>query len=251
MAPTPCIALLDQTELTVDKEWRSRPALVAFVTGSVATGEVSSRSDIDIIFITNEPAYVSYRYYMPELTPVTTRTEVGRIPIDLLHRVLSRGYADEISTGLKEQLRRARVLKGDRKLGEDLISRFDELKPRRTLLGQYLSRSQRAFKRLARIATDVKATDAVFACDELASNLWRLRLVALEKVGVQKTKHEIRAARSNISQEQLRRYLSSLRLAKIDKQKARSTLQHAHRIVSKVLERIGIHAKIIGSEEFE
>ena len=243
--------MLDQTELIVDKEWRSRPPLVAFITGSVATGEVSSRSDIDIIFIVKEASYVSYRYYMPELTPVTIRTEVGRIPIDLLHKVLSRGYADEISTGLKEQLRKARVLKGDRKLGEDLISRFDELKPRHTLLGQYLSRSQRAFKRLARIATDAKATDALIACDELASNLWRLRLVALDRVGVQKTKHEIRAARSNLDQEQLERYLSSLRLARIDKHKARSTLQRAHRIVSKVLERIGIHAKIIGSEEFE
>jgi len=152
---------------------------------------------------------------------------------------------------LKEQLRKARVLKGDSQLGEDLILRFQKLKPRQSLLGQYLSRSQQALGRLREALRTGDAADAISGCDEFSSRLWRLLLVARHKVGVQKTKHEIRAARSSLDEDTFGQYLSSLRLGGITKDDARRILQSAHQLISIVLQRIGIHAKIIGSGEFE
>ena len=227
---------------------RRRPA-VALLTGSAAWGTLSSRSDIDILFVSSEPGTVSYRYYLPGLTGVEIRTEVGRIPLAYLTGVLASGYHDEISTGIREQVRNARVLLGDEDLGKSLISDFADLKPKKRLLGEYLHRAREALNQ-ARMSS--RQEDRVgFACaiDEFSKNLWRLVLVSAHRVGVQKDKHEIRAARRELNAGRLKAYRVSRRISQVDGAKSVALLGATRKVISGALALVGVEEKILGESE--
>ncbi len=235
----------DKTYKIIDQEVCRRKPLVALLTGSGATGETTSRSDIDVIFITEDDHVVSYRYYMPELTPATVRTEVGRIPITYLERVLTRGYDEEISTGLKEQLRKAKVLLGDRELGEKIISGFQKLRPKRILLGNYLHEVRKSFERMNQSLKKNDLLETMISIDTFGANCWRTMLVAMHHVGVQKTKHEIRAARSLFDNEMLKAYLASRKIRGLGRADAKEALLAAHNLLSKLLSGFKISDRLI------
>ncbi|HVP56558.1 MAG TPA: hypothetical protein VMU02_00560 [bacterium] len=224
---------------------RERP-LFALLTGSAAWGTTSSRSDIDIIFIVADSDAVSYRYYLPELAGVAVRTEVGRIPLAYLEKVLGSGYADEITTGIREQIRNAKVLFGDRDLAEKTIARFSDLKPRKKLLGEYLFEAKQALAKARGALAAGDLTEAVVSMDAMAKNAWRLALVAKHQVGVQKDKHELRAARTQLGCEDLARYEVSRRIPGIAKAQAHAALAASQQVISRVFELSGIDDRIIG-----
>jgi predicted nucleotidyltransferase len=239
-------ALLDAALATARIEAARRQPVFAVITGSVASGAISSRSDIDIIFASADQATVSYRYYMPEITGVAVRTEVGRIPVAYLEQVLKSGYADEISTGVREQLRAARVLLGDRQAAQEMISRFAQLKPKKKLLGEYLYQAKQALGRARAALAAGNVTESALALDRASKNIWRLLLVARHKVGVQKDKHEIRAARQELGAAELGEYLAARRIAGADEHEARARLGATQKMVSKTLELAGVDSKIVG-----
>jgi hypothetical protein len=227
---------------------RERP-LLALLTGSAAWGVVSERSDIDIIFITATPDVVSYRYYLPEMTGVEVRTEVGRVPLAYLEKVLATGYSDEITTGLREQLRNAQVLFGESQTAKQAVTRFSGLKPKARLLGEYLSRARAAFARAAEALPGTALLRALLALDEVSVNLWRLILVAKYRIGVQKDKHEIRAARGALGEHELSDYLTSRRVSGVAKSHAGRVLLGTHKTILKIFELNGIDGSIVGDVE--
>ena len=238
--------LLRQAHLTAEREARRAKPLFALLTGSVAWGATSSRSDIDIIFISAESDAVSYRYYLPELTGVATRAEVGRIPTSYLEKVLASGYADEITTGIREQIRNSKVLFGDRDLAQRTIERFAALKPRKKLLGEYLFQAREAASRAGRALDDSRLVDGFLAADLVARNIWRLVLVAAHQVGVQKDKHELKAARGHLDPASLARYEASRRISGVTAESARRALIASHIVISRVFQGAGISAGILG-----
>ncbi|MGQ9604450.1 MAG: hypothetical protein ACUVUU_09655 [bacterium] len=248
----PLVYQLDEkTRKIIDEEvCRSQP-LVGFLTGSGATEDSTSRSDIDIIFITEDRHIVSYRYYMPQLSKATIRTEVGRIPLDYLERVLSKGYDEEISTGLKEQLRKARFLLGDKELGKRIVSSFNSLKPKQVLLGNYMHRARQSSERLKQSLKKKSLVDSMIAIDGFGANCWRILLVAKHHVGVQKAKHEIRAAYSLFDKEKLEAYLSSRGLRDLKKSDAKEALLAAHNLLSKLLAIFQVSDKLVDITEIE
>jgi predicted nucleotidyltransferase len=227
---------------------RQRP-IAALLTGSAAWGTISSRSDIDIIFISNESDAVSYRYYMPALTGISVRTEVGRIPLSYLRDILASGYSDEISTGVREQIRNARLLFGDSRLAGRLIEEFAELKPRKRLLGEYLFKAREALRKAREALSHGSRVSTMLELDEVSKNLWRLVLVSKHRTGVQKDKHELRAARSQLAESELKAYLRSKRMAGCDRQQAAKTVLAAREAISKTLDVMGIDVKILGDPE--
>jgi hypothetical protein len=241
--------LVEKAKLTAQAEAEREHPIVALLTGSAAWGTLSSRSDIDIIFVVSEPGAVSYRYYLPGLTGVDIRTEVGRIPLPYLRRVLVSGYGDEISTGLREQIANGRILLGDRSLGESLISDFADLKPKKRLLGEYLHQAREA---LGSARRSVSADEPVgFGCalDEFTKNLWRLVLVSTHQVGVQKDKHEIRAARSKLRPNRLEAYCRSRRIAGADRGKAAASILASRKAIARALDLAGVDPRILGDCE--
>jgi len=241
----------DKTYEIINQEVCRHKPLVALLTGSGATGETTSRSDIDVIFVTQNDNIVSYRYYMPELTPATVRTEVGRIPINYLERVLTRGYDEEISTGLKEQLRKAKVLLGDKELGERIISGFQNLKPKRILLGNYVHEARQSFERLKQSLKRNDPLETMISIDTLGANCWRIILVAKHHVGVQKTKHEIRAARSLFDNEMLKAYLASRKVSGLGRADAKEAILAAHNLLSKLFSGFKISDRLIDVAEIK
>lgn len=248
---------LDQANRITEHEAERRLPLAALLTGSAAWGTLSARSDIDIIFVTGERGVVSYRYYLPELTGIPIRTEVGRIPLAHLERVLAAGYGDDISTGLREQIRNARVLLGDAKTAESLIARFRDLKPKKKLLGEYLFQAGEALAKARESlaaegrtgSSPHRVAEAALALDAFSKNLWRLLLVAKHRVGVQKDKHEIKAAKSALGEADAAAYHVSRRISDLDKQSALAALRAAERVISIVLSRAGVSPRIVGAIE--
>lgn len=248
----PAVYQLDKkTHKIIEAEVNRRPPLVGFITGSGATGDATSRSDIDIIFITEDEYVVSYRYYMPGLTTASIRTEVGRIPIAYLERVLTKGYDEEISTGLKEQLRKAKIIIGQNELGQRIISSFQALKPKQILLGNYIHQARQSFQKLKQALSRLDPLDSIIQVDAFGSNCWRLMLVAKYAVGVQKTKHEIKAARSFFDPKTLENYMSSRRINEVRRSDARNSILEAHRLLSRILAQLGISDKLIAIAEIE
>jgi hypothetical protein len=241
--------LLEEARRVADLEAQRQQPAAALITGSVAWGPVSARSDIDIVFITHESHGVSYRYYMPRLTGIPVRTEVGRIPVSHLERVLATGYSDDISTGLREQLRNARVLFGDSDLAADITARFENLKPKKKLLGEYLLKAKQAFAKAKGLVSAKAPLNCILALDEVAQNLWRLVLVARHQIGIQKDKHEVRAARRHLSEADLATYCGSRRISAIGKEDAVGAIRAAQMMLSKMLDQAGIDAKILGELE--
>ena len=237
---------LKLAEHTANCEARRAKPLFALLTGSVAWGTTSSRSDIDIIFVTSDHDFVSYRYYMPELTGVAIRTEVGRIPLAYLEKVLGSGYADDITTGIREQIRNAKVLSGDQALAERTIARFASLKPKKRLLGEYLFHAREAAAEISQSLGGARLLGAMLAMDLLAKNIWRLMLVARHEVGVQKDKHEIKAARSQLGADDLARYETSRRVAGTTQAAARAALAASQKVVARVLDLAGVDVSIVG-----
>lgn len=227
---------------------RQSPA-VGLLTGSAAWGTLSARSDIDIIFVPSEPGAVSYRYYLPELTEVDIRTEVGRIPLPYLKEVLAAGYYDEISTGIREQLRNARFLLGDEKLGRSLIAGFDVLKPKKRLLGEYLHNAREALKNARAGENEKDRIRSAIAIHELAKNLWRLILVSIYQVGVQKDKHEIRAARRELAPGELESYRLARRVSNTGRTKVEAILRASRDTISRALSLVGVEDRILGESE--
>lgn len=227
---------------------RQKPA-VALLTGSAAWGTLSSRSDIDIIFVVSDAGAVSYRYYLPGLADVDIRTEVGRIPLPYLKQVLASGYDDEISTGLREQIGNARILLGDEALGNSLIGDFADLKPKKRLLGEYLHHAREALGQ-ARVSL-MEEEPVGFGCalDEFTKNLWRLVLVSAHRVGVQKDKHEIRAARRTLGPSRLEAYCVSRRIAGVGRAGAAGLLRASRNAISRTLELTGVDPGILGDSE--
>ncbi|MFH1220477.1 MAG: hypothetical protein V1694_08485 [Candidatus Eisenbacteria bacterium] len=241
--------LVRQARTITQREAERQEPIFALLTGSAAWGAVSSRSDIDIIFISRQSDFVSYRYYMPGLTDVTIRTEVGRIPLAYLEKILASGYADDISTGVREQIRNARVLLGDQQRAQEMIAGFAALKPRKKLLGEYLFLAGEALAKTRQALAEPSATKAVLWMDALSKNIWRLVLVADHQIGVQKDKHEIRAARAELDERKFADYQVSRRVAGIDKQSALTMLRAAQAVISKVLNLAGISSSIVGEIE--
>jgi predicted nucleotidyltransferase len=238
--------LQSQAHQIARREARRKPPLVALLTGSAAWGALSNRSDIDVIFVCSQSDGVSYRYYLPELTGVDTRTEIGRIPLAYLERVLKCGYSDEISTGLREQLRNARILLGDQDLGGRLIRGFAELKPKKKLLGNYMHQAGQARQKAGDALPAGRRVEFILSADDLARNLWRLILVAKHRVGVQKEKHEIRAARQELNQPDLVSYLRTRRIADADRCRADSVLRWGRMFISRALALVRVEPKILG-----
>lgn len=251
-APTLWFYQVDETiRKIIHDEARRYPPLVGFLTGSGATGEATPRSDIDVIFITQDDHVVSYRYYMPELTTAAIRTEVGRIPIGYLERVLSKGYDEEISTGLKEQLRKAKVILGQNQLGERIISSFQSLKPKQILLGSYIHQARQSFQKLKQALSKKDLLDSMITIDAFGSNFWRLMLVGKYAVGVQKTKHEIRAARSQFDPQTLEYYLLSRGVKGAQRSDAKNSIIAAHSLLSKIFAQLNISGRLIAIAEIK
>jgi hypothetical protein len=242
-------AFLVQAREIADLESKRSEPVVALLTGSAAWGTVSSRSDIDIIFLSRQTDIVSYRYYLPQLTGVSIRTEVGRIPLSYLENVLASGYSEEISTGLREQLKNARILFGNLSTGNDIMSRFRELKPKKRLLGEYLHQMRTALGRAKESLEMERAVECILALDDYARNLWRLLLVAKHRVGVQKDKHEIKAARHELDGARLGGYEVSRRIDSAGDESASSVLYASRKLISKALALLGVEDKILGDPE--
>jgi hypothetical protein len=227
---------------------RQKPE-VALLTGSAAWGTLSSRSDIDVIFVSSGSGGVYYRYYLPGLTDVEIRTEVGRIPLTYLRRILASGYDDEISTGIREQLKNARFLLGDENLGRSLISGFSNLRPKKRLLGEYLHKCREALKRARGQGTEAGPIEIACALDESVKHLWRLILVSLHHAGVQKDKHEIGAARRELGRRELEVYRESRRISDIDRAEAGSLLSASREVLKRALALVGVGEGILGDSE--
>ena len=238
---------LDQALKTAEREASRSEPLFALLTGSAAWGTLSARSDIDIIFVTDRPGVVSYRYYLPELTGLPIRTEVGRIPLAYLEKVLASGYADEVSTGIREQVRNARTIGGARERAEKVIAAFQALKPKKKLLGEYLYVAREALAGARKSLSAGSMVDTVLQIDTASKNVWRLLLVAKHSVGVQKDKHEIKAARTSLGEEGTREYLISRRVGDVDQESALRSLQASGRVISAVLAKAGVNPAILGA----
>jgi hypothetical protein len=219
------------------------------LTGSAAWGTISSRSDIDIIFVSTGHDVVSYRYYMPDLTGVAIRTEVGRIPISYLEKVLASGYSDEISTGLKEQISNARVLFGDTQVADQMISKFSRLKPKKKLLGEYLFQATEALANAKQALARASLVEAILSLDRFSRSIWRLLLVVRHNVGVQKDKHEMKAARAVLAPAEMEDYQVSGRIAGLDRQAALSMLLASQKVISKTFDLVGVDVSIVGDVE--
>ena len=236
---------LDQALKTTKIEAMRSEPLYALLTGSAAWGTLSARSDIDIIFVTDRPGVVSYRYYLPELAGVAIRTEVGRIPLAYLEKVLASGYADDVSTGIREQIRNARAILGDREGADTVIAAFGALKPKKKLLGEYLYKAKEALGEAREALARGDRVRAILDLDTASKNLWRLLLVARHSVGVQKDKHEIKAARSSLGEVGSREYLVSRRVGDVDKESALRSLRASGRVISAVMSRAGVNPAIL------
>jgi hypothetical protein len=131
-------------------------------------------------------------------------------------------------------------------LGRSLIARFDALEPKKRLLGEYLSNAREALERARKALAAQSRAEYACGIDEFPENLWRLVLVSTHRAGVQKAKHEIRAARGELDQEALESYGHSRRVAGTDRRKAACVLEASMKMILGTLGKVGVERSILG-----
>ncbi len=226
------------------KESEDNPPLFSILTGSVAQETASKCSDIDILFITDSDS-VSYRYYLRRLTGIRVRTEVGRIPRSYLEEILSEGYSDEVSTGIREQIRRAVYLSGDKSLAHNYIRRFSDLKPKRSYLGELIVEAGQSLKAAKASLERRSVVTSIQKCDLASSTIWRLLFLIKHAVATQKDKHEVQCATNNLNNEELKKYYETRRVEGIDKDVAARTLKETQRLLKVIFRNALVSEKLL------
>lgn len=222
--------------MTAAREYRDRgDVLAAILTGSAAWGRPNPDGDLDILLITRGSGHVYYRYLIPEFCPVARRTELGFIPLDRAEGRIDERYATTISCSMIEQLKHGRVLFEKHGRGELLIESSRRAEPGSLVVGELISSMARALRESQEQAGRGEHRQAVFLSREAGRFAARILLLAREKTGVSKEKHEYRAIKAFLRPDEARRYEEALNIAGLTEQKARTAVERTADLLRWVL----------------
>ena len=228
------------------KELESRDDIrAAILTGSAAWGKPNPDGDIDILLITREGAGVCYRYLIPGFSPVKRRTEHGFIPRRIALGHLEEAFASNLSASMIEQLKHGRVLFQRDGEGDELIARSREVRPGTFLIGSLIGDCSSALGALARSIAEERLEDAVLAARRLGRTAARLLLMARERTGVSKQKHEYRAVRRHFDEEEGTSFRAVTGISLIDDEQARDAIEMGIELLRWVLRGRSISTELV------
>lgn len=153
--------LMAEAMFFVDGLKKDKNVLAVILTGSAAWGNVTEKSDLDILAIVNDENGVRYRYMLPKYCEVKRRTEIGYFPLSFVDRAIKRGYGDVIPLRVREQLKNGRVLYQRERIGTDIIERCKNAGAAKSAIGFLMYKSKEMIKNAG---IQIKNKDNATAC---------------------------------------------------------------------------------------
>lgn len=219
--------------------------LAAILTGSAVWGKPNPDGDIDILLITRGQRGVRYRYLVPKFCPVKRRTELGCIPYETALQHIEKGYATLISCSLIEQLKNGRVLFQKGTQGDDLVALCRNARPSLMTVGALINELGEAVRLMEEALDLVQFEEAILMARRAAQLSVRGLLLAREKVGVSKEKHEYRAVRNHLAEREAGTYEKLMGIEGIVPESARRTLDQSIALMKWVLERFSLSPSLV------
>ena len=225
--------LMDEAMFFVDDLKKDEKFLAVILTGSAAWGNVTEKSDLDILVIVNDENGVRYRYMLPKYCEVKRRTEIGYFPLSFVDQAIKRGYGNVISSRVTEQLKNGRMLYQRGCIGTDVIERCKNVEPTKSIIGALMHESKEMIKNA--IIQMIKNKDNSTACinarisAELAA---RIFLLGKKNAYAPKHKHLYRYLKKYSNN--LTTYEQINDIKNIDSEHAKETVDNAIVFIEKV-----------------
>jgi hypothetical protein len=191
---------LEEARESVRQVENQPDVLAAILTGSAAWGKPNPDGDLDILLISRNRNGVLYQYLIPAFCSVRRRTELGYIPVSAVNKNINDGYKTSISCNMIEQLKNGRVLFQKDGHGDKLIESCREVVPSRLEVGKLIGDIGKALKESEEHLEQGRLQDATLTLRRVAGLSVRALLLAREKTGIAKEKHEYRAVRKHMSE---------------------------------------------------
>ncbi len=198
--------LLKEAQESIKGVEKKEDILAAILTGSAAWGKPNPDGDLDILLITRGQRGVVYRYLLPRFCPVRRRTELGYIPYETTVQNIRKGYGNLISCSLIEQLKNGRVLFQRGSQGNDLIESCRKVPPSKFMIGEFINDIRGSLKEIKGNLDQSQSKEVTLIMRRVAQLSARTLLLAREKTGVAKEKHEYRAVRNYLNKGEVKEY---------------------------------------------
>ena len=217
-------------------QYRDRDdVLAAILTGSAAWGKPNPDGDLDILLIMRGRGDVLYRYLIPGFCPVARRTEIGFIPLDRALGRIEENHGTLISCSMIEQLKNGRVLFQKDGKGDLLVESSKRAAPGSLLVGRLIGDMAGSLGESEENTSRGRFREAVLASRQTARIAAKVLLLAREKTGVSKEKHEYRAVTRFLSQDERLSYEESTGINGTTEQTARETVEKTVNLLKWVL----------------
>ncbi len=222
--------------------------LAAILTGSAAWGKPNPAGDLDILLIAHEQRGVVYRYLVPKFCPVPRRTELGYIPYRTAVEKIKEGHRNQLSCSLIEQLKHGRVLFQRGSQGDDLIDSCRRIQPSRLIIGELLNNIRGVLREIKWNIDQGHTKGATLAIRRMVQLSVRVLLLARERTGIAKEKHEYRAVRRCLNEMETAEYERLLGIKGIGEKEARRTVGSTIDFMKRFLQRWSISPDLVNYE---
>ncbi len=219
--------------------------LAAILIGSAAWGKPNPDGDLDILLITGGQGHVFYCYLMPRFCSVRRRTEIGYIPHEHALKRIGESYGSLLSCGLIEQLKNGMVLFQKDGHGDALIESSQKALPSRLLVGKLIGDISKAVKESDENAGKGLYAEAAMTSRQVARLAVRAILLAREKIGVSKEKHEYRAVSKYLREHETTCYEGSMGVDRMTEEDACRTVKMTIDLIRRVLDERRISSNLI------
>jgi hypothetical protein len=207
----------------------------AILTGSAAWGKPNPGGDLDILIITREGSGVCYRYFTPKFGTVKRRTEHGFIPRTIALNRIGEAFGSRISCSMIEQLKNGRVLFQKGTEGDELVGRARDASPGRFVIGAFITECGNAAGLLTREIGEDRFAAAILTARRIARIAARALLLARDRTGISKKKHEYREVKRHLGDQERRRYEELMDVEPVGQAEARRVLGESIEIMGWVL----------------
>ncbi len=215
---------------------KSADILAAILTGSAAWGKPNPDGDLDILLITQPRRGVVYHYLIPKFCPVQRRTELGYIPYATAVQNIRKGYGNQISCSLIEQLKNGRVLFQRGSQGDNLIESCRKVLPSKFIIGEFINDIRGALGEIRGNLDQSQSEEATLIIRRVAQLSARTLLLARERTGVAKEKHEYRAVRRCLNKGEAKEYEELMGVKGIAQEDARRIVERTIDLMKWVLQ---------------
>lgn len=236
--------LIKEAESVIKTLKEDKNVLAIILTGSAAWGDVTEKSDLDILAIVDDNKGVRYRYMLPSYCNIKRRTEIGCFPKVFVEEKIRKGHTDIISSRIIEQFRNGRILYEKNSVGTKIIEGCKKAKPPNTTIGNLIYKSKFYIKKSKEMLKNGSYAGAVLNARKSANATGRLLIFAKEHRFTPKHKHEYRYLKKY--SKELDVYDKIHNIDGVDETTANDVVNNALNYVKLVFEETGIEPRFAG-----